>query len=224
MAKSVLKKKKTNRRLKKSVRRTLGALCMITAIIVAAIPFPDAAADDGTAAASGTEDPSGYPYSYDVDTKSVDDGGDYLVITDSMNEGADIIDTSVNYYKYKYDETGNVTAEQNGDYRGYFWNMDLMRKYAQEKEIPFWVFIQAGSQWYVTAKDSIKPYFPNEPQLHWNINTCLADAIALFQCVKITVTGRHTDYIGDTCRITAGSTHPYHIMISPLDIYRMVIT
>ena len=45
MAKSVMKKKKVNRRLKKSVRRTLGALCMITAIIVAAIPFPDAAAD-----------------------------------------------------------------------------------------------------------------------------------------------------------------------------------
>lgn len=65
-------------------------------------------------------------------------------------------------------------ADQSGDYRGYFWNMDLMRKYAQEKEIPFWVFIQAGSQWYVTARDSIKPYFPNEPQLHWNINTCLA--------------------------------------------------
>lgn len=43
MAKSV--KKKTNRRLKRSVRRTLGALCMITSIIVATIPFPDAAAE-----------------------------------------------------------------------------------------------------------------------------------------------------------------------------------
>ena len=47
MAKSVLKKKKTNRRLRKSVRRTLGALCMMTAIIVAAIPFPDSAAGPG---------------------------------------------------------------------------------------------------------------------------------------------------------------------------------
>ena len=50
MAKSVLKKKKVNRRLKKSVRRTIGALCMITAIIVAAIPFPESRADDGTGA------------------------------------------------------------------------------------------------------------------------------------------------------------------------------
>ena len=42
------RKKKKNYRLRKSVRRTLGALFMISAIIVAAIPFPDAAATDGT--------------------------------------------------------------------------------------------------------------------------------------------------------------------------------
>lgn len=113
MAKSVLKKKKTNRRLKKSVRRTLGALCMMTAIIVAAIPFPDAAADDGSAASGGTgSDPIGYPYSYSDDVNEED----YLTITDSMNEGADIIDTSVNYYKYTYDEDGNVTSTPNGEY------------------------------------------------------------------------------------------------------------
>lgn len=41
------KKKKKNYRLRKSVRRTLGALFMMSAIIVAAIPFPDAAATDG---------------------------------------------------------------------------------------------------------------------------------------------------------------------------------
>ena len=42
------KRKKKNYRLRKSVRRTLGALFMISAIIIAAIPFPDAAAEDGT--------------------------------------------------------------------------------------------------------------------------------------------------------------------------------
>ena len=41
------KRKKKNYRLRKSVRRTLGALFMISAIIIAAIPFPDAAATDG---------------------------------------------------------------------------------------------------------------------------------------------------------------------------------
>lgn len=72
-------------------------------------------------------------------------------------------------------------VDKDDDNRGYFWNMDLMRKYAQEHQIPFWTFIQAGSQWYVTAQDSIKPYFPNEPQLHWNINTCLAFGAQGFQ-------------------------------------------
>ena len=49
----MVKKKKKNYRLRKSVRRTLGALFMISAIIVAAIPFPDAAATNGDPLAGG---------------------------------------------------------------------------------------------------------------------------------------------------------------------------
>ena len=67
------------------------------------------------------------------------------------------------------------------DQRGYFWNMDLMRSYSLQHEIPFWAFVQAGSQWYVTAKDSITPYYPNEPQFNWNISTCLAFGVQGFQ-------------------------------------------
>lgn len=51
------KRRKKNYRLRKSVRRTLGALFMISAIIIAAIPFPDAAAEDG----SGTTGTEGTP-------------------------------------------------------------------------------------------------------------------------------------------------------------------
>ena len=51
-------KKKKNYRLRKSVRRTLGALFMISAIIVAAIPFPDAAATNGAATVSGNTTPN----------------------------------------------------------------------------------------------------------------------------------------------------------------------
>ena len=47
------RRKKKNYRLRKSVRRTLGALFMISAIIVAAIPFPDAAATNGVQSVSG---------------------------------------------------------------------------------------------------------------------------------------------------------------------------
>ena len=50
-------RKKKNYRLRKSVRRTLGALLMISAIIVAAIPFPDAAAADPGAGGSGGSAP-----------------------------------------------------------------------------------------------------------------------------------------------------------------------
>ena len=47
------KRRKKNYRLRKSVRRTLGALFMISAIIIAAIPFPDAAAEDGSGTPGG---------------------------------------------------------------------------------------------------------------------------------------------------------------------------
>ncbi|MGN0156130.1 MAG: leucine-rich repeat domain-containing protein, partial [Lachnospiraceae bacterium] len=57
-------KRKTNRKMKKAVRRTLGALFMISAIIVAAIPFPEAQAEP----ADGTT----IPYSYPTSVEQVD--------------------------------------------------------------------------------------------------------------------------------------------------------
>ncbi len=53
MAKSVkaaATKKTGNRRVKRTVRRTIGALCMVSAITVAAIPVPDIEAYNGSAA------------------------------------------------------------------------------------------------------------------------------------------------------------------------------
>ena len=96
MAKSVLKKKKTNRRLKKSVRRTLGALCMMTAIIVAAIPFPDAAADAAEGGVAATSLEEELPYSYDVKEGYAADGGDFIAITDTTNG----FDLSLEYKSY----------------------------------------------------------------------------------------------------------------------------
>ena len=60
------RRKKKNYRLRKSVRRTFGALFMISAIIIAAIPFPDAAATNGFETVSGNnpsieDDPSQVP-------------------------------------------------------------------------------------------------------------------------------------------------------------------
>ena len=74
----VAKKKKKNYRLRKSVRRTLGALFMMSAIIVAAIPFPDAAATNGDVSTSLLNN-SGTSYIYDeVETSDeLEDCDDY---------------------------------------------------------------------------------------------------------------------------------------------------
>ena len=57
----------------------------------------------------------------------------------------------------------------------YFYQLDSIRQHAQDKGIPFFTFIQAGSQWsdQGLSFDS-DPYFPNEAQFNWNINTALA--------------------------------------------------
>ncbi|MBQ3104895.1 MAG: leucine-rich repeat protein [Lachnospiraceae bacterium] len=64
--------KKANFRMRRSVRRTLGALFMITAILVAAIPFPDAQATgqtDPNAGQGGTAKATPIaPLAYEVDT------------------------------------------------------------------------------------------------------------------------------------------------------------
>ena len=50
----------------------------------------------------------------------------------------------------------------------------IMSKNAKENKIPFWIFIQAGDQFYVAGQDSATPYWPNEAQFDWNVNMGLA--------------------------------------------------
>ena len=70
--------------------------------------------------------------------------------------------------KYPFDSADKLDV--------YFNNMDLMRTKAKELQIPFWTFIQAGGQWNDAREyfDSKLPYYPNEAQFNWNVNTCLA--------------------------------------------------
>ena len=70
------KKRKKNYRLRKSVRRTLGALFMMSAIIVAAIPFPDAAATDGST-------PSGTPSAHEESEYKLDSQYTYTPMEDT---------------------------------------------------------------------------------------------------------------------------------------------
>lgn len=58
----------------------------------------------------------------------------------------------------------------------YFYNLSVVRERAMAYDIPFWTFIQAGSQWNdgQTRFDSKTPYYPNEKQFQWNVNVNLA--------------------------------------------------
>jgi len=64
---------------------------------------------------------------------------------------------------------------ENNDKFTYFLNMDIIRDYAIEYKMPFWSFIQAGSQFNDAADhfDS-EGLYPNEAQFQWNVNTTLA--------------------------------------------------
>lgn len=66
--------------------------------------------------------------------------------------------------------------KREGKMEVYFYNMDVIRKAAMERNLPFWAFIQAGSQWNDEWDrfNSVKPYYPNEAQFDWSVNTSLA--------------------------------------------------
>ena len=57
----------------------------------------------------------------------------------------------------------------------YFTTMEVIRGAAEEAEIPFWVFIEAGQQWNDANNlfDS-QGYYPSKGEFYWNIGTTLA--------------------------------------------------
>ncbi len=77
--------------------------------------------------------------------------------------------------------------KRDGDMRLYLYNMSLIREKAEELGIPFWAYIPAGSQWNDGwgERPTVLPYFPNEYQTNWNINTCLAMGVQGIQYFPI---------------------------------------
>lgn len=67
-------------------------------------------------------------------------------------------------------------CENPTDLNLYLQDLAVVRKVAEENEIPFWAFIQAGSQFNDMSEkfDSVKPYYPSEGQMDWSINMALA--------------------------------------------------
>ena len=66
--------------------------------------------------------------------------------------------------------------DQNRNAKEYFYNLSVFREKAAQAGIPLWMFVQAGSQWNNTmgTVTSVTPYYPNEGQFDWNVNTGLA--------------------------------------------------
>lgn len=86
----------------------------------------------------------------------------------------DFVDTLqpkyLSFDRYPFD------AAQAGRMDLYFHDLAAVRKVAQENNIPFWSYIQAGSQWNddYSFFDSVTPYYPNEGQMDWSVNVSLA--------------------------------------------------
>lgn len=74
---------------------------------------------------------------------------------------------SYDYYCVEKADTGSV------NYPDYFKNLEIVRRLAKEYKMPFWAFALAGGQHEETAFET-KPVFPNESELLWNVNICLA--------------------------------------------------
>ena len=120
--------KKRNFRLRKSVRRTLGTLFLISAIVVAAIPFPESAAADATAPGAGGDTSTFTPkakldfvYKTQADltvNDGLDFGGANLNSATAMERALIIRQgTSGEYMLYKQFDFGE--AKFDGQTRGY---------------------------------------------------------------------------------------------------------
>lgn len=70
------------------------------------------------------------------------------------------------YDYYVWD--GDVTTE------GYFYNMSIIREYAEKYNIPWWSFVQAGGSWNDGGMRFDAELYPHEGQFQWNVNTTLA--------------------------------------------------
>lgn len=71
---------------------------------------------------------------------------------------------------YPFDKVGECHPEI------YFYNMDVIRTESMKRGLPFWAFIQAGSQWNDGwgRFESITPYFPDKGGFDWLVSTSLA--------------------------------------------------
>ena len=57
----------------------------------------------------------------------------------------------------------------------YFKTMEIIRNAAEEANIPFWVYVEAGQQWNDTvSRFDSNEYYPSQGEFYWNVGTLLA--------------------------------------------------
>lgn len=57
----------------------------------------------------------------------------------------------------------------------YFWNMAIIRQFAEEYDMPWWGYIGAGGQWNdARAYFESTEYYPTESEFNWSVNANLA--------------------------------------------------
>lgn len=61
-----------------------------------------------------------------------------------------------------------------GDMTCFMTALSIISRNAKENNIPFWMFVQAGDQFYSGGQPAKTPYWPNEAQFNWIINSGLA--------------------------------------------------
>lgn len=77
---------------------------------------------------------------------------------------------SVDHYPY-HAAADKGTIDVAGDY---YDNLSVIRMVANEYEVPWWSFVQAGGQWEAFQNKPSDPIHPSEGETMWNINTNLA--------------------------------------------------
>ena len=76
----------------------------------------------------------------------------------------------LSYDKYPFENDNSL--KNAGDW---FTNLSIIRKTAEESNIPFWSFIQAGSQWNDAQNHfDTNGYYPEEGSFNWLVHTSLA--------------------------------------------------
>ena len=106
-----------------------------------------------------------------------------LPLRDGLNKSGGTLESAYQTYIDEYLTTnGKLLSwdyyvwDHNTIPSAYFTNLSMMRNNAIEKQIPFWSYIQAGSNWNDERVDldTTNNTVPSKAQLLWNVNTSLA--------------------------------------------------